>query len=118
MVEPLCPYFGKCGGCSSQTTEYQYQLKDKKRELVEALDFADVSVHSDKEYFYRNRMDFVFHEFGVGLREKGYWNRIVDIERCVIADEEINKLLTEIRNHFRNCDYFDVKKQSGTFRYG
>ncbi|HME87379.1 MAG TPA: hypothetical protein VKE88_03120, partial [Candidatus Nanoarchaeia archaeon] len=117
MVEPKCPYFGTCGGCTLQNTEYQYQLKDKKRYLVETLDFADVTVHSDKEYFYRNRMDFIFHEHGIGLREKGQWSKIVDIKECVIADERINKLLTEIRSHFTKCDYFDVKKHTGTFRY-
>jgi 23S rRNA (uracil-5-)-methyltransferase RumA len=117
MVEPLCPYFGTCGGCSSQNTEYQYQLKDKKRQLTEAIDFYDVSVHADAEYFYRNRMDFIFHKNGIGLREKGQWNRIVDIAECVISEKKINVLITEIRSFFKDVDYFDLKKNAGTFRY-
>jgi len=61
-------------------------------------------------------MDFIFHPNGLGLREKGKWYKIVDIEECAIANEEINKLLREVRN-FNFKDTFDVKKHTGTMRY-
>lgn len=117
MVEPRCPYFGKCGGCSLQNIEYVYQLKDKKRALVDAARFGDVEVFSDVDYEYRNRMDFVFHRTGLGLREKGNWKSVVDVKTCVIAEPKINELLNEIRDYFREVDYFDVNKKTGTFRY-
>ncbi len=117
MATPLCPYFGKCGGCTSQTTDYEYQLKDKKRQLAEAINFYDISVHADKEYFYRNRMDFIFHPSGLGLRERGNWKNIVDIKECVISDKRLNELLKEVREFSKTVDAFDVRKHSGTFRY-
>ncbi len=117
MASPLCPYFGECGGCSLQNIEYQYQLKDKNRALQKAIDFYETEIFSDKEYKYRNRMDFIFHKNGLGLREKGNWKKIVDVEECKISDEGINRLLKEVRDFFKEIDYFDLNKQAGTFKY-
>lgn len=117
MTEPLCPYFGKCGGCSFQHIEYTAQLEGKKKALERATGFSDVKVNYGNEYHYRNRMDFIFHSFGVGLRKKGKWDSIVDIEKCVIANERINLLLKEVRDFFSKPDYYDSRKNSGTFVY-
>lgn len=116
MAETLCPYFGSCGGCSAQHIDYALQLENKKKQL-EQMTKVHVEVFSDREYFYRNRMDFIFHAKGLGLRRKGKWDTFVPIEKCVIAEEKINILLKEIQDYFQGCDYFDVKKHSGTFRY-
>ena len=117
MAIPRCPYFQKCGGCTTQHIEYEIQLENKRKRLGHLLDYDDIKVFSDTSYTYRNRMDFIFHPTGVGLREKGKWHRIVDIDCCVISEDRINELLTEVRNSFRNPDSFDLKKQTGTFRY-
>ena len=126
MVNPLCPYFGSCGGCSAQNVSYENQLENKKRHLASCinLDLTEASenknfikVFSDKEYFYRNRMDMVFGPRGVGLRKKGDWKTIIDIDSCVISDERLNALIKEIREHFKDVDYFDIRKNQGTFRY-
>jgi len=116
MATPLCPYFGSCGGCTAQHIDYSLQLQNKQAALAR-ITKGNIEVFSGKEYFYRNRMDFIFHNNGLGLREKGRWDKIVDVERCVIADERINKTLQEIRSFFKDPDFFDVKKHSGTFRY-
>ncbi|MBI4447552.1 23S rRNA (uracil(1939)-C(5))-methyltransferase RlmD [Candidatus Woesearchaeota archaeon] len=117
MANPLCPYFGKCGGCSLQHIDYQVQLENKKRLLAKATNYGEVTVFSGPEYFYRNRMDIIFCSQAIGLREKGNWKKIVDVDRCVIADEKLNFLLKEVRAFFTSIDYFDVLKRSGTFRY-
>ena len=104
MSTPLCPYFGKCGGCTAQHIDYALQLENKKRWVQEALNVAEVTVFSDQEYFYRNRMDFWFNLDKVGLREKDRsWN-IVDIEKCVISDQRINSLLQEVRTFYGNLN--------------
>ena len=59
----------------------------------------------------------VFHAAGLGFRRKGSWHRIVDIEKCVISNEAVNRLIQEIRSFFKEVDYFHLKKNSGTFRY-
>lgn len=112
-----CPYFGKCGGCTAQHIDYSLQLENKKNALARAISFSDINVFSGKEYNYRNRMDFIFNPNGLGLREKGNWKSIVDIDNCVISDDKINFLLKEIKNFFKSVDSFDVKRHTGTFRY-
>ncbi|MSR85846.1 23S rRNA (uracil(1939)-C(5))-methyltransferase RlmD [Candidatus Woesearchaeota archaeon] len=117
MATPLCQYFGSCGGCTAQHIDYAIQVENKKRMLSQVTKFSDITVFSGKEYFYRNRMDFIFQPQGLGLRKKGQWDRIIPIEQCVIAEKAINELMKEIQHSFSNCDAFDVKRHSGTFRY-
>ncbi len=97
MSTPLCPYFGKCGGCSAQHLDYTIQLENKKKLVKTALSVTEITAFSDQEYFYRNRMDFWFYPRGIGLREKGRSNKIVNVEQCVIADNRINVLLQEAK---------------------
>lgn len=120
MVEPKgdkCPYFGRCGGCAFQDIPYPQQVEDKTRILAETLKTKEIEVFTGPPYHYRQRMDFVFHSGGLGLREKGRWYQIVDIEKCLIANQALNQLMTEIRDFFREVDVFDLRKKVGTFRY-
>jgi len=125
MAEPLCQYFGQCGGCSSQHIDYEIQLDNKRKQLAHSISIeadstdviSSIQVFSDKEYYYRNRMDMIFTPRGIGLRKKGDWRNYIDIEKCVIANEKLNILIKEIRQNFQNVDFFDVKKNQGTYRY-
>ena len=117
MTEPLCPNFGSCGGCSFQDIDYSEQLEDKKRRLSEAIRFNNIQVFSGQEYNYRNRMDFVFHSWGLSLRERGSWRKMVNIEHCPISNNKLNEILTEVREFFKDVFYFDVEKQFGTYCY-
>lgn len=117
MATPQCQYFGTCGGCGAQHIDYNLQVEKKKQELAHATKNNEIKVFTGLEYGYRNRMDFIFHEHGLGFREKEKWWKIVDVEQCPIANEKINTLLKEVREYFRNVDSFDMEKQSGTFRY-
>ena len=128
MANPLCPLFGKCGGCSAQHIEYAAQL-EKKRQFVEGLIQKsginilndEIQIFSDRPYGYRNRMDFIFHQNGLGLREKGDWKHVVDVENCPISNDRLNILLKEVREFFqKNKDklkVFDIFKKTGTLRY-
>ncbi len=100
MSIPLCQYFGKCGGCTSQQIDYPQQLQNKKQWIAKALEWESeqIKVFSGKEYFYRNRMDFLFTPKGLGLRRKENPGSIMPIEECVIATEGINVLLQEINS--------------------
>ncbi len=119
MSTPLCPYFRKCGGCSAQHIDYSMQLDNKKNVVKHNTEYEDIKVFSGKEYYYRNRMDFIFHPKGIGLREKDKWYSIIDIEQCAIANERINLIMKEIRQFFvevAEIDAYDLKKQTGTFK--
>ncbi len=117
MSVPLCPYFGRCGGCSGQHIDYAVQLENKRKRLAQALGCDDIRVFSGEPYCYRNRMDFVFHPKGIGLREKERWQRVVDVEHCAIAEDGVNRLLAEVRAFFKSPDSFDPRRHTGTFRY-
>ena len=117
MAEPLCGYFGRCGGCTAQNIDYPLQVSNKRDWLAREIKYEDIEVFSDEEYYYRTRVDMVFHEGGLGFRRKGSWDRIVDIGQCVIANKKINSLVSEVREYFRGIDYFEMRKNSGTYRY-
>ena len=110
MVEPLCPYFGTCGGCVTQHVPYEVQVENKRKTLAHTIHFEQITVHTDTPYFYRNRMDFLFHSGGLGFREHNKWWKVVDVEKCVISNERLNTLLQELRTFFNNCDVFDIRK--------
>ena len=108
-----CPYFGRCGGCKHQDVPYEEQLERKRKELSYATGAKDIPIFSGPVFGYRNRMDFVFHEDGLGLRESK--EKIVDVKRCLIANDRINELLSEVRS--LDVDPFHQPSHTGTFRY-
>ena len=112
----LCPYFGQCGGCLTQHLDYSQQLENKKKKLEKAVG-SEVAIFSFSEDHYRNRMDFIFHPRGLGLRVRNNFLKIVNIEQCLIADATVNLLLQETRAFFDKIDTFDLKKHTGVFRY-
>jgi len=95
-IEPKCPYFGECGGCSLQMITNEKQ-RDVKQSFIEEmllrlkLDSKDVLkpiAYSSKELRYRNRIQL--HQKGHKL---GYFKKeshsFVAIEDCLIADEKL-----------------------------
>jgi 23S rRNA (uracil1939-C5)-methyltransferase len=48
-------------------------------------------------------MDFVFKN-GLGLRKKNEPGTIVNVDNCAIADPKINKLLSEVKENFKDVD--------------
>jgi 23S rRNA (uracil1939-C5)-methyltransferase len=78
-VEPVCPVFGSCGGCSWQHLSYAAQLEAKRGILRDALTrigkFAAVPEPiemrgSPAAYRYRSRARVVVEEGGVGFRRR------------------------------------------------
>jgi 23S rRNA (uracil-5-)-methyltransferase RumA len=113
----ICPYFGRCGGCSTQHIDYETQLENKKKLVQSAIQYEDVKVFSDNPFEYRNRMDFIIYPGGIGFRKKGNASQIIDIDNCMISNNRLNQLLKEVRDFFSDCDAFYANKKIGTFRY-
>lgn len=61
-VEPACPLYGRCGGCSLQHLSYEAQVRHKAAAFREAfsrisgLDAAEVRSVPSEPFGYRNRM--------------------------------------------------------------
>src|SRR5262245_61433833 len=108
-ITPRCPIFGECGGCLYQDREYPFELSLKQAQLKELLastlgipdSVFDPIVASPREYHYRHRLDLNFRRSKTGDFVFGFVNRegkkIVPLETCVIAREEISNFLPRLK---------------------
>ncbi len=111
-----CKYFGKCGGCKFQN-DYDEQVKEKK-EFLENLFKMEIKIEKGDQWNYRNRMDFVYAFGKLGLREKGTWKWVVDIDECRIASKLINKELKRVRERvIGKIESYDFIHHKGYLRY-
>jgi len=135
QIEAPCPYFGVCGGCQLQHLKYQAQLEAKFNQVkdlvhrighVTECDIQPIKP-AETQYGYRNKMEFTFSDrrwiihglddakpidFALGLHVTGCFDKVVDIDRCLLQSETANQLLSDIKPlihqtkqppyHFRN----------------
>lgn len=111
-VESRCPVFGQCGGCQWQHISYEAQLAWKKIILVETIERIGKirsphvlsALPSPLQWNYRNRVQLHVDSKGrVGFyRPKS--KEVVEFERCLIADESLNEMLTVHREEYRRRD--------------
>ncbi len=109
--KPLCPYFGKCGGCQWQHVVYEHQLFSKKqivKDLFERIGklyqpLVEDIIPSDSEWYYRNRVRFQVGKAMDKTINLGFSvynsNEVVDIENCFIVKKPIVELLKKMRNY-------------------
>src|SRR5437773_5033577 len=103
-VQPQCPYFGRCGGCAYQHINYEHQLAIKWRQVRDVLQrigkLKDVPMRpiipSPEPYGYRNRITVHAREGVVGFFRRDS-NRLIDVERCPISRDEVNRALGALR---------------------
>ena len=117
MANPVCPYFGRCSGCSSQHIDYAVELENKQKLVARAVGVKDIKLFSGSDFSYRNRMDFLFHPAGLGLRAKGKPSLIIPVGCCAICEPAINKLLLELNCFFSKADFFVVHAKHGLEGY-
>jgi 23S rRNA (uracil1939-C5)-methyltransferase len=107
-----CKHFGVCGGCAVAPGEapapYEVQLAEKEarvRGLLAPFDIAEWRpiLGSPDLYHYRNKMEFAFAvavdtpELVLGLRQSGRYDRIVDLETCLLTSPEAVDVLQRVR---------------------
>ncbi len=111
-TEPLCRYFGECGGCQYQHLTYPAQLRIKQKQIADLFQrIAGLAPHlisaivpCPQPYGYRNRIMIrsQWDKFKQGLNI-GFIradNRlVVDIEECRIAEPALNEELKRVRAH-------------------
>jgi len=103
-VEPQCPYFGRCGGCTYQHIAYEHQLAIKWQQVRDVLQrigkIKDIPIRpiasSPISYAYRNRITVHAHNGVIGFFRRDS-HRLIDIERCPIAMDEVNDALARLR---------------------
>lgn len=109
--EAVCPYFGRCGGCSLQSMKYEAQLTMKKEHVENKLTrigglehplVRDVVVAGEEpDLHYRNKATFAVYDGptgpAVGFRERGS-SRVVDIDDCMLQKEPVMAVADAIRH--------------------
>jgi 23S rRNA (uracil1939-C5)-methyltransferase len=133
-TEPPCPYFGRCGGCRLQHVRYEAQLEFKQRQVAECVSrlgglgpAAEVPLRpiiaAPDVFGYRNKMEFTFAESDgqaiVGLHEAERYDRILDIERCLLQPDAMNAILGEVRAFVRERGWavYETEREDGLLRF-
>ncbi len=105
-VEPICPYFFKCGGCDLMHIDYSKQLelkKEKVKSILKKICNIDISldyINSYNTLNYRNKVVFKVDKNKIGFYEKKT-NDLIDIDKCIISNNKINECLMKIRNFIK-----------------
>lgn len=119
LIQAPCPYFGECGGCLLQSLPYEEQLNLKTDYLNDLLQNTChiEKVHPSNPFAYRNRMDFVTAFGKKGLRQRGSFKRISDIQHCLIMQDSSNKAFAAARELTATIPDHDYLKHEGYLRY-
>ncbi len=143
-VKAPCPYSGFCGGCKWQFLDYDQQIRYKRQHVSDALEHIGgifgIPVHataaSEKIFEYRNKMEFSFaprrwllpHELGcpeieadmaLGLHVPGTFNKILDIEACLLQPEPGNQMVSLVREYVKASPLpvYDLRTHQGFWRF-
>ncbi len=143
-AETGCQYCGYCGGCQWQHIKYDAQLAYKREIVKEALakigglDNIPVmdTIPSPELFGYRNKMEFTFSNrpwlmpsqlednperppFALGLHIPGSFNRVIDIESCLLQPDNGNAILDIAREYVRKTQIpvYDMKSHQGFWRF-
>src|SRR5438552_2163495 len=119
-VTPECPYFGRCGGCAYQHIDYEHQLEIKWRQVRDVLQrigkLKDPPMRpiipSPRQYGYRNRITVHAQDGIVGFFRRDS-HRLIDIERCPISRDEVNRALSELRAQNPPDGHYTLRASSG-----
>ncbi len=143
-TDPVCDYFGVCGGCKWQNMKYEEQLAYKQKEVINNLirighlDLPEITpILGCKEiYFYRNKMEFSFSdsrwltneeiksgkEFdnknACGFHIPRMWDKILDIDKCHLQEDPSNDIRNSIKEFAKNhnISFFNPRNQYGLLR--
>lgn len=143
-IEPVCEHFGVCGGCKWQNMKYSQQLFYKQNEVknhlqrigkIELPEFEPI-LGSEKQFFYRNKMEFGFsnsrwltqdeiesqddlgNRNALGFHIPKMWDKILDINKCHLQEDPSNAIRNEIREfaNLNNLTFFNPRSHEGLLR--
>jgi 23S rRNA (uracil1939-C5)-methyltransferase len=136
-----CKDFGVCGGCKAQDLVYAKQIffkEEQVKDIFERIgglkDFTiEPIIPAGKIFFYRNKMEYSFaekrwlseseigsmqeiadKEFALGLHIPGMYDKVLDIDGCLLQSELSNGILNFTRDFFKNRHILPYSSQKHT----
>lgn len=113
-VNPVCPHYELCGGCSCMHMSYEAQAKFKENKVREVLgrigrfDEDTISmvfnpiVATERIYGYRNHMQYSIGGMEVGFRARDS-HEVIGVTKCYLEYECFRSVRDLIENTL--CDY-------------
>ncbi len=103
-VDPVCRYFGYCGGCDYMHIDYKKQVEHKNEIFLETLyrigKIKDPNIlppiPSPSDLHYRNRAQFKIQREKIGFYMKES-KKVVNIDSCYLLKEDINQAMQGVR---------------------
>lgn len=128
-TEPRCPVYDVCGGCQLQHLDYDAQLREKQRQVEDAVrhigklrDVKILPTLGTEPWGYRNKMQFPVGkargEIAVGCFSQGS-HSIVDTEACHIQKQANNDIMNAMRDavHRFHLPVYDEDRHIGLVRH-
>ncbi|HPE77079.1 MAG TPA: 23S rRNA (uracil(1939)-C(5))-methyltransferase RlmD [Draconibacterium sp.] len=141
-TENFCTHFGVCGGCKWQILPYERQLYYKQKQVKDQLQRIGKMampellpiLRSQKDTFYRNKLEFTFsnkrwltaeemnteieNTDALGFHVPGLFDKIINIDKCWLQPEPSNKIRNYIYKYAieNGLSFFDIKAKSGFLR--
>lgn len=144
LEQELPAHFQVYGGCKWLPIAYEEQLKIKTEQVREAFHYVEKYwneapertpvfhpiVPSPEIYGYRNKVEFswgkyisekegIHDTFRFGFHAQAQFDRIIDCDFCVLADDEINAIFREMDTYSRKSGLptYDPKTNIGFWRH-
>ena len=143
-LQPVCRHYGDCGGCKWQILPYSMQLEAKQQQVVDQLSrighlsLPEISpiLGSERQYFYRNKLEYTFSSrrwvlrgedpdsiapadrCGLGFHVGGMFDKVLDIDFCHLQAEPSNAIRNFVRAYSveHGLSFFDLREQTGLLR--
>ena len=143
-VDAICEYFGSCGGCKWQNMKYSQQLAFKQNEVknhlqrIGKVELPEIEpiLGSEKQFFYRNKMEFSFsnarwlteaeidsvgeldNRNALGFHIPRMWDKILDIHKCYLQEDPSNAIRNAVRQfaNVHNLEFFNPRNHEGLLR--
>lgn len=146
-IEPFCEHFGTCGGCKWQNMKYEWQLHYKQKQVednfkrIGKFEFPSIRpiLPSEKQQFYRNKLEFAFSNkkwltqeqlddkslvfegvdrWALGFHLPGKFDKVLDINQCYLQTDPSNRIRLEMKKYAseNKLDFFDIYHQVGFLR--
>ncbi|GAB5409066.1 MAG: 23S rRNA (uracil(1939)-C(5))-methyltransferase RlmD [Balneolaceae bacterium] len=144
-ITPKCIHANVCGGCSWQHVPYQKQLEYKTQQVTDHIRrIAGLetpvlpALGSDKEFHYRNKMEFSVSTrrwlteaeiqsedfvddsgFAAGLHAPGRFDKILNLNECYLQRKESFQILDFVRMYCleHRIEAYDTFAKTGYLRH-